>query len=264
MRTMMGCAMLSVSVGAVAQEGLPAASPARDACADMLVVGGESYRFSAGGGGQGASVDGQRCLEAGWSALAGASTYDVADSRWSIARLGATTRRAAGHVAFGTATAGSGRNANGRFAYRKLSAGLSFKAAEALHLKAEHEYFDVDENRGNVGKLGFVARVTPQATVDVTAASNLGGNLPTRAVIARADAIVGGARLYAGMGYGRLLPQVRDIATGERAPDVVSREVFAGAALRLPLGELIAAADTVRTAGSRRDTYTLAWQVPLP
>lgn len=259
----MPAATLLVSLASAAQLPADAPSASLAGCSDMIVVGGESYDFSAGGNGHGASIDGVRCLDQGWSALAGASAYDVAGSRWNIARVGATTRRASGHVAFVTATGGSGRNANGRFSYRKLADGVSVKTGDTLYLKAEHEYFDVDRNRGNVGKLGFVAVVAPTVTLDVTGASSLGGNLPTRALVARADMVVGRSRLYGGLGYGRLLPQVRDIATGERAPDVVSREAFAGAAIRLPLGEFIAAVDTVRTGASRRDTYTLGWQVPL-
>lgn len=242
----------------------PAATPGRDGCNDLLVVSGESYDFSTGGGGHGASVDGVRCIEGGWSLLAGASTFDVAGSRWTIGRAGATVRRPEGHVAYFTATGGSGRNADGRFAYRKLADGVSIKVADALHAKVEHEYFDVDENRGNVGKLGVLAVVAAGVSVDVTGARSIGGNLPTRALIVRADAVTGPARLFGGFAHGRLLPQVRDIATGERAPDTVSREAFAGAAVKLPLGELIVAADTVRTGGARRNTYALAWQVPLP
>lgn len=260
----MALAATTLALQAAAQ-GAPTQPPATRAdCVDLLVVGGESYDFAAGGSGRGFSIDGMRCLEPSWSAHAGAATFDVADSRWTFGRLGATLRMPAGYVAHFIATGGSGRNAAGPFAYRKLSGGISIRARDTLYAKVEHEYIDVDVNRGNLARLGVVAVVASGISVDVTVVRSLGGNLGTRAAVARIDAVTGAVRLFGGHAHGRLPPQVVDVASGERAPDVVSRGTFAGLGVKLPLGELIAAVDTTRTGQARRNTYALAWQVPLP
>ncbi len=244
----------------------PAGNPAadREACADRLVLGVESYDLGAGGNGYGAAVDGLRCVNAAWTAIAGASSFEVAGSRWSVARVGATLRRPEGHVAWIGGTGGAGRNAGGRFGYRKLTAGVSVKLTDRVHAKLEPEYFDIDVNRGSVGKAGIVALLTDALALDLTLVRSIGGNLPARAATARLDAVFPRLRFFGGVAHGRLLPQVQDIAGGARAPDRVSRGAFLGAGVKTELGEIIAAVDTTRDGGTRRTTYAVGFQVPLP
>lgn len=244
-------------------QGPQAPAPPVRPCTNELVLAGESYDLRAAGHGHGLSIDAQRCPEGRWSYLAGGSTFRIADSRWSVGRLGATFRPE-GHTAWVLATAGRGRNAAGGFDYGKASGGLAARLGERLHAKAEFEWFDVDVNSGHVGKIGGIVALGTSVWVDLTLVRTLAGDLPTRAAILRLDAVAGATRAFGGYARGRLLPQVDDIAQGERLPDVSSVQAFIGVARRFAWGELIAAADRTRTGPSRRATYSVGLRIPVP
>ncbi|HYE89963.1 MAG TPA: hypothetical protein VEA38_03040 [Terriglobales bacterium] len=261
MRVMASCAVLAA---ACAHAQVPTAAGPPRPCADELIVAAESYDLDHGAHGHGLSLDGQRCPAGEWSYLVGASTFDVSGSRWSIARAGATVRRPSGRTGWMVATAGRGRNEAGGFDYAKASGGVAARVAERLHVKAEYEWFDVDVNSGHVGRVGAIATLGTSAWIDVTLVRSIAGDLPTRAAVVRLDVGSGATRAFGGVARGRLLPQVSEIALGERVPDVRSLQAFAGIVRRFAWGELIAAIDRTRSGDSRRETYSLGARVTLP
>jgi hypothetical protein len=235
-----------------------------EACRDALLLSAEHYDLAAGASGRGSAIDGIGCAANAGVYTAGAAAYSVAGSRWAFARGGIARAWRDNLWLAADASTGSGRTPSESFDYLTLRDSVTVRLSGRWFAKLEHQYIDIARDRGNLLKLAASALATPAMLVEAAITRSLGGNLGTRSYSARVDWVDARARLYAGGAHGRTTPQAVDIVTGNRLPDAITRQWFAGAALSVARGEVQLAFDDQRTAASRRRTLGIALRWPLP
>jgi len=230
---------------------------------DSLIVAGQTDTISPGHGGGGGSLDWVHPSVNGTTLTAGASSFSIGDSRWSLGRVGGAIRPDERTILQGQASLGSGRTAGSPFAYRLFNAGLSYLASTATYIKAEDEYVDIGATHGHLLKTGAVFIPSTRLSADISYAHSLSGNLNSEFASARVDWQTEPARLLGGLAWGRSAPDLLNIDVGSGNGDQAFREFFVGMAIPVSGVELTAVADFVNLDTGRRRTLTLILKIPL-
>jgi hypothetical protein len=235
-----------------------------ESCSDAVILFADKYDIAQTRGGGGGGFDTIYCGATGNVYTAGAATYAVADSRWTIAKAGLSLQPRANYWLSADVNAGSGSNDAGIFDYVTIREGITAKAFERFFAKAEHQYLNVAGERGNVVKLAGIAQPLPSMLVEVGAAKSWGGNLNARYYTGRMDWVESRWRGFLGYTHGRTTPLAVDVFTGTRLPDAISRQWFVGVIVAVSRGEIGFAFDELRSEVSRRRTWTVTFKWPLP
>lgn len=262
--------MRRVAAGLVAALAVSAAQaqalrPERpEGCRDAVVAGYEHYDITATRGGDGGTVDWVGCAPGAAIYTAGAGSYAVAGSRWSIARGGLSLHPRETWWVGGDLAVGRGTSDAGSFDYLTTRATFTVRPLPALFARLEHQYVDIDASRGSVFKAAAIVQPVTPLLIEAGVERSAGGNLGTRSRHLRIDWVAAPARAFAGVVRGRTTPQPVDILGSERAPDAVSREWFAGVAFAIAGGEVMLTYDELRGDASRRRTLgaTVRWTLP--
>ena len=235
-----------------------------EACRRAALATVEHYDLAAGGSGRGGALDGIGCAAGGVVYTAGAASHSVAGSRWAFARGGVAGEWRENLWLSAEGSAGSGRSPSGSFDYFTVRDSATVRFRERWFARLEHQYIDIATERGHLLKAALSALAAPAILIEAAVTRSLAGNLGTRSYSGRVDWVGVRGRLYAGGAHGRTTPQAVDIITGNRLPDAITRQGFAGAALAIGRGEVQLTFDGQRTAGSRRRTWGIALRWPLP
>lgn len=232
-------------------------------CRAALLFSAEHHDLAAANG-RGSLVDYLGCARGGSSYALGAADFSVADGRWRYGKAGGVLRIAEGQWLAIEVKGGSGDNAAGAFDYFTVTDSYTVRAASALYTRIEHQFLDIDRDRGNLVKIAATLVPLERASVEIAATRSFDATFDTRQTSVRIDWIGDAWRLFAGGARGRSIPQVFELAAGLRPSPSTTRQEFAGIVLALAGAELGLLYDTQRTGASRRNTVTatLRWVLP--
>lgn len=234
-----------------------------ESCVDALLLTGERHDFAAGPAGWGGALDWIGCLPR-TVYTAGAASFSIADTRWSIAKLGASFQPLPDLWIAADVKAGGGRNPAGDFRHLQLTDSLTVRMAAPIFVKVEHQYIRIGAERGHILKLLGVFVPLPSLAVESGVARSANATFDTRQATARVDWVHSAGRVFGGVAFGRSIPQAVDVVTGARVPDTVTRQWFAGVVHAWGRYELGLVHDLQRTVFSRRRTWTATLRLALP
>ena len=241
----------------------PAAPPT-----GRVTLSANGSTLSSADSGRGASIGWLRFL--GSDALIGLSVehQSIADARWTFGSLsGAVSRtNARGRkINFhGEVQRGSGDEAGRSFTYSTTLAGITRAISDRLSLRFESRQIDIDRTHGNLPQLGLSISWNTHFLTDVAYARSISGNLGTELVSTRTDYYGTHFKLLFGAASGQAAPSVVNLQPGLTLPDNSHlRQVFFGVSKPLARSELLAVVDHLELGGSKRDTLTLSYAIPL-
>jgi hypothetical protein len=234
----------------------------RQSSQDSWVASWQLDQNSVAGLGHGFSIDWVRQLDRRRVLTAGAGSFALAESRWSIGRVGWAFRPRERLILSTQTTVGGGRTAGAPFGYVTARADLALQADERVSLLMGQEYVNVADAQGHVLRIGTAFRASKLVMLEGTRAVST-GNLNTRLSIGRVEVLTTPVSFAGGGVIGRVTPEVAGFAGGPAATSQPQREVFVtvtfptrGVTTRVSL-------DVMKLAEVTRRTLTATLTIPV-
>lgn len=232
---------------------------------DRLILGANATRV-AGTDGGGGEIDWLHGVDDLGTMSLGVDYQSLAGAKWAYASLSGAATRLGGAGSL-TASAelheGAGRIGAHNFDYNIVAAALGARLSPALLVQLEDRQIEVDTAHGNLPKLTLSLQGGRRWLADVSIAQSTGGNLRTRMGVAHADWHYGDFVAHAGVGVGRVAPEVVALQTKVGVPGQTIQEQFLGITCGFQRGELLLVLDRLRLGGTLRMTLTLNYTIRL-
>jgi hypothetical protein len=230
--------------------------PLAAAGADDVYVSGQLERISASGVGGGGGVEWVRAGSPRTLRL-GLSAFGLPDTRWQLARAGASVSY--GRTSLAADLMGGHSNVEGGFFQVRGGATHPLQPARILG-DVECQYLGGMAAHGTLAKAGLT--FLPRTTLVFQGGyfESIGGTLGTHLGVVKATYIAGRRRYLAGASVGRSSPSVLGLSDDQVAQDI--RHVFAGATLPIAAqGELTIVLEHYDLDVANRSILSLIWKV---
>lgn len=194
--------------------------------------------------------------------VAGATRFELEDTRWTLARLAYARPVSERLRADFVLEAGPARSAGERFNYRRLRAGLDYRISPALSLAVTDTYLNIRPSTGHLLGADLIWRARPRLQLKAGLVESLGDRLDATALALRAD-YHGRVHFFLGAADGRTSETRLLNLPGAGGPVRDYRQVYVG--LNVPLGATTVslALDFIDAGPVRRRALSVGFKLPL-
>jgi hypothetical protein len=237
---------------------------AQESKRDTLYVSGRVDALDTGSTGGGGGVEWLHPLGARAGLALGAFAFSFAEAQWSYAKLGGYYFLYKDRTILSTeANVGAGTRATGDFTHQVYKVEIIQALIDKrLYGAAEEQYFHVASTEENIVKVGMIVYPVPALSARLNYHISTGGNVNSRYVSGRMDAVLKYVAVLGGFAVGRATPEQFNLIT-ETHRSIDTQEFFAG--LSIPFGQqgLTVVFDVTQQPGLRRYSTLLSWKIPF-